>query len=115
MSIERIQPGQWNARAVVHNGVAYLSGIVADDKLGSIKDQTANVLDKIDAVLAEAGTNKSKILSSVVYIADMQQKDEMNEVWMEWIGTDNLPARACVGVDLTSNTKVEIMVCAAVE
>lgn len=115
MSIERIQPGQWNARAVVHNGIAYLSGIVADDKKAPIKDQTANVLAKIDAVLAEAGTDKSKILTSMVYMADMDEKDDMNEIWMAWLGKDNLPARACVGVDLTPNTKVEIMVCAAVE
>ncbi len=115
MSIERIQPGQWNARAVVHNGIAYLSGVVADDKLASISEQTVEVLAKIDAVLGEAGTDKSKILSSVVYIADMQQKDEMNEVWIDWIGSKHLPARACVGVDLTANTKVEIMVIAAIE
>jgi enamine deaminase RidA (YjgF/YER057c/UK114 family) len=114
MSIERIQPGEWNARAVVHNGIAYLSGIVADDKLLSIKQQTTQVLAKIDAVLAEAGTDKSKILSSVVYLAHMGEKDDMNEIWMAWIGKDNLPARACVGVTLTPNTKVEIMVCAAI-
>ena len=115
MSIERIQPGQWNARAVVHNGLAYLSGMVADDKTAPIKEQTTQVLAKIDAALAAAGTDKSKILTSMVYMADMDEKDDMNEIWMAWLGKNHLPARACVGVDLTPNTKVEIMVTAAVE
>lgn len=114
MTIQRIQPGQWNAKAVVHNGLAYLSGIVADDKTATIKEQTSQVLAKIDAVLEEAGTDKTKILTSMVYLSNMDEKDDMNEVWMAWLGKDNLPARACVGVDLTPNTKVEIMVCAAV-
>ncbi len=114
MSIERIQPREWNARAVVHNGTAYLSGIVADDKTLPMKEQTEQVLAKIDAALVAAGTDKSKLLSSVVYLADMDQKDNMNEAWMAWIDKSNLPARAAVGVKLTPGTLVEIMVCAAV-
>ena len=85
MSIERIQPGQWNARAVVHNGLAYLSGMVADDKTAPMKEQTAQILAKIDAVLAEIGSDKTKILSSVVYLADMDQKDAMNEALRDWV------------------------------
>jgi len=114
MSIKRIQPAEWNARAVVHNGTAYLSGIVADDKTLPMKQQTEQVLAKIDAALAAAGTGKSKLLSAVVYLADMDKKDDMNEAWMAWIDRDNLPARAAVGVRLTPGTLVEIMVCAAV-
>ena len=114
MSIDRIQPGEWNARAVIHNGTAYLSGIVADDKTLPMKEQTEQVLAKIDTILATIGTDKSKLLSSVVYLADMDQKDNMNEAWMAWIDKNNLPARAAVGVDLTPGTLVEIMVCAAV-
>ena len=114
MSIDRIQPAEWNARAVVHNGTVYLSGITADDKTLPMKEQTEQVLAKIDAALAAAGTDKSKLLSSVVYLADMDQKDNMNEAWMAWIDKNNLPARAAVGVKLTPGTLVEIMVCAAV-
>ena len=113
MSIDRIQPGEWNARAVIHNNTVYLSGIVADDKTLPMKEQTEQVLAKIDAALALAGSDKSKLLSSVVYLADMDQKDNMNEAWMAWIDKDNLPARAAVGVTLTPGTLVEIMVCAA--
>jgi len=114
MSIDRIQPGEWNARAVIHNGTAYLSGIVADDKTLPMREQTEQVLAKIDAILASFGSDKSKLLSSVVYLADIDQKDDMNEAWMAWIDKKNLPARAAVGVNLTPGTLVEIMVVAAV-
>lgn len=113
MAIDRIQPGEWNCRAVIHDNTVYLSGIVADDKTVPMKEQTEQVLAKIDAVLASAGTDKSKILSSVVYLADIDQKDGMNEAWMAWVDKDNLPARAAVGVKLTPGTMVEIMLCAA--
>jgi len=113
MSIDRIEPGEWNCRAVVHDGTAYLSGIVADDKTLPMKEQTEQVLAKIDAVLAKAGTGKSKILSATVYLADIDQKDEMNEAWMDWVDRRNLPARAAIGVKLTPGTLVEIMVSAA--
>jgi enamine deaminase RidA (YjgF/YER057c/UK114 family) len=113
MAIQRIQPGEWNCRASVHGDTVYLSGIVADDRTLSMKGQTGQVLAKIDAILAEAGTDKSKILSATVYLADIDQKDGMNEAWMEWVDRASLPARAAIGVALTPGTLVEIMVCAA--
>lgn len=113
MSIERIKPGAWNSRAVVHGDLVFLSGTVADDKTLGMKEQTQQVLAKIDEALAAAGTNKSKILSATVYLADVNGKDEMNEAWMAWMDKANPPARAAVGVDLTPGTLVEIMVCAA--
>jgi 2-iminobutanoate/2-iminopropanoate deaminase len=113
MDIERINPREWNCSAVVHGNVVYLSGIVADDKSLPMKGQTEQVLRKIDAVLSGAGTNKSRILSATVYLADIDLKDEMNEAWMVWVDRKNLPARAAVGVDLTPGTLVEIMVSAA--
>jgi enamine deaminase RidA (YjgF/YER057c/UK114 family) len=113
MDIERINPREWNCSAVVHGDTVYLSGIVADDKSLPMKGQTEQVLRKIDAVLAKAGTNKSRILSATVYMADASLKDEMNEAWMAWVDRSNLPARAAVGAVLTPRTLVEIMVCAA--
>jgi enamine deaminase RidA (YjgF/YER057c/UK114 family) len=113
MDINRIQPGEWNSRAVVHGNLVFLSGIVADDKSLSMKEQTAQVLRKIDALLAVAGTDKSRILTATVYLADIDRKDDMNEAWMAWVDRKNLPARAAVGVALTPGTLVEIMVCAA--
>jgi enamine deaminase RidA (YjgF/YER057c/UK114 family) len=113
MDINRIQPGEWNSRAVVHSNLVFLSGIVADDKAASMKEQTAQVLRKIDALLSVAGTDKARLLSATVYLADIDRKDEMNEAWMAWVDRKNLPARAAVGVALTPGTLVEIMVCAA--
>ena len=83
--VEYIEPGSWNSRAVIHNNVVYLSGVVAHDKSLSMAGQTEQVLKKIDNVLKKAGSDKSKILSAVVYLADTDLKDEMNEVWMSWI------------------------------
>ncbi len=114
MTLEHIKPGDWNSRAVIHNGFICMSGIVAGDKSGGMKEQTADVLAQIDGILAEAGSDKTKIMSAVVYVSDMTLKDEMNEAWMEWMGSHNPPARACVGVALTPDTYVEIM-CQAVQ
>ena len=113
MEIQRINPREWNCSAAVHDNVVYLSGVVADDKSLPMKGQTEQVLRKIDSVLAAAGTDKSRILSATVYLADIKLKDDMNEAWMAWIDKKNLPARAAIGVELTLGTLVEIMVCAA--
>jgi len=78
-----------------------------------MKGQTAQVLKKIDAVLEKAGTNKSRILSATVYMADAGLKDEMNEAWMAWVDRSNLPTRTAVGAVLTPGTLVEITICAA--
>ncbi|MEC8622714.1 MAG: RidA family protein [Pseudomonadota bacterium] len=80
--VEYIELSSWNSRAVIHNGVVYLSGVVADDKTLSMTGQTEQILRKIDRVLKKAGSDKSKILSAVIYLADMDLKDEMNEVWI---------------------------------
>jgi enamine deaminase RidA (YjgF/YER057c/UK114 family) len=113
VDVKRIQPGEWNSRAVVHGNLVFCSGIVADNKSLPMKGQTEQVLRKIDAVLAAAGTDKSRILSATVYMADAKLKDEMNEAWMAWVDKANLPARAAVGAVLTPGTLVEIMVTAA--
>lgn len=113
MEIQRINFREWNCSAVVHDNVVYLSGIVADDKSLPMKGQTEQVLRKIDAVLATAGTNKSRILTATVYMADASLKDEMNEAWMAWVDRSNLPTRTAVGAALTPGTMVEITVCAA--
>jgi enamine deaminase RidA (YjgF/YER057c/UK114 family) len=113
MDIQRINPREWNCSAVVHGDTVYLSGVVADDKSLPMKGQTEQVLRKVDAVLASAGTNKSRILSATVYMADASLKDEMNAAWMAWVDRSNLPARTAVGAALTPGTMVEITVCAA--
>ena len=93
MTIERIQPAKWNCRAIVHGDMVYLSGIVADDKSQSVGGQTQQVVDKIDAALAAAGTNKSKILAVTVYMADIAEKDALNETYMAWMDESILSTR----------------------
>lgn len=109
MTIQHIGPGEWNSRAVIHGGYVWLSGIVAGDKKAGIREQTADVLSQIDGFLAQAGSDKTKIVSAVIYIAKMSDKHGMNDAWIEWMGDANPPARACVGVELTPDTLVEIM------
>jgi enamine deaminase RidA (YjgF/YER057c/UK114 family) len=112
MDIRRINPREWNCNAAVVGDLVFLSGMVADDKSQDMRGQTAQVLKKIDAVLAQAGTNKSRIMSATVYMADASLKDEMNESWMAWVDRSNLPTRTAVGAVLTPGTMVEITVCA---
>jgi len=85
MEIQRINPREWNCSATVFGDLVFLSGTVADDKSLDMKGQTAEVLKKIDAVLAKAGTNKSRIVSATIYMADAALKDEMNAAWMVWV------------------------------
>lgn len=113
MEIKRINPREWNCNAAVFGDLVYCSGMVADDKSLDMKGQTAQVLKKIDSVLSLAGTNKSRILSATVYMADASLKDEMNEAWMAWVDRSNLPTRTAVGAVLTPGTMVEITICAA--
>jgi enamine deaminase RidA (YjgF/YER057c/UK114 family) len=116
MAITRMGGNNINARVVVHNKVAYLSGIVADDKSLDVAGQTRQILAKIDKHLADAGTSKSKLLSALVWLSDMKRKDDLNAVWSAWIDLDNPPVRACVGAELSSaTTLVEIMVTASVD
>lgn len=113
MDVLRINPREWNCSAVVHGNVVYLSGVVADDKSLAMKEQTEQVLRKVDAILEKAGTNKSRILSATVYMADARLKDEMNQAWMAWVDRANMPARTAIGAVLTPGTMVEITISAA--
>ena len=112
MEIQRINPREWNCSAAVFGDLVFLSGTVADDKSLDMKGQTAQVLKKIDAVLAQAGSSKSRILSATVYMSDASLKDDMNEAWMAWVDRSNLPTRTAVGAVLTPGTMVEITICA---
>lgn len=100
------------SRVVVHGDTVYLSGI-ASDPVGDIKTQTQQVLDRIDALLKKGGTDKSKLLTAQIWLADMNLYEDFNTVWNAWIDAKNPPARACVRADLIRNCLVEIMVTAA--
>lgn len=102
------------SRAVEYNGMVFVAGLTADDYSLDIKGQTEQVLRKIDKYLAAAGTNKTRLLSTLIYISDINNKDKMNEAWQAWIDKADVPARACVQAQLgSSKTLVEIMVTAA--
>ena len=115
MSIKRIKPGPRMSGAVVHNGIAYLSGQVSANAAGgSVTEQTKEILAIIDGLLKEAGTDKSKLLSANIWLADMSTFAEMNAVWDGWVSPGNTPARATVEVKLAApEYNVEIMVTAA--
>ncbi len=99
---------------VIHGDTIYLAGQVAHGAAHDIKAQTRAILDNIDAQLASVGSNKSKILSANIWIADFADFGGLNEVWNAWIDPDDMPARACVRAELASpNFLVEIMVTAA--
>ena len=116
MSIKRMHAGPRMSQGVVHGGVVYLAGQVALEAPGeSIANQTKAILARIDGFLAEAGSNKSKILSATIWLTDIASYDEMNGVWDAWIDPANPPARACVVSPALAAPQfnVEIMVNAA--
>ena len=109
MSIVRIDPGQRFASAVVHGGLVFLAGHVAHNPDAGVHEQTREILEGIDRHLAEAGTDKSRLISMQVWLADITHFDEMNAAWDAWVDTANLPTRATVEAKLASHAyKVEI-------
>lgn len=115
MSIKRNGVGPRMSQAVIHGGIVYLAGQVAAGKPGgTVAEQTADILARIDALLAEAGTDKSKLLTTNIWLADIGTFSEMNAVWDGWVSPGNTPARATVEAKLASpDYVVEIMVTAA--
>ena len=97
MSIKRLQTNDRMSQVVIHGETVYLAGQVALKAPGaSVAEQTQAILDQIDGLLADAGTDKSKALSATIWLSDMNTFDEMNAVWDEWAQGGNAPCRACV-------------------
>ncbi|MEM7209786.1 MAG: RidA family protein [Pseudomonadota bacterium] len=112
--IERINTNKRMSPIVIHGDTVYLAGQVASDRDADIATQTQQVLDKIDALLAEAGSDKTKILSAQVWVANIGHFAQMNEVWDAWVPEGHAPARACIEARLASpDLLVEIGVIAA--
>lgn len=115
MTIKRIDVGPRMSQCVVHNGVAYLAGVVAKDTSAGVKGQTEQILAEIDRLLKEAGSDKTKILKTNIWLSDISTFAEMNAAWDAWIPKGHTPARATVESRLaTPAYTVEIMVEAAV-
>ncbi len=116
MPITRSHSSHRMSQLVVHGTTAYLAGQVGDDTSADIKDQTADCLAKVDALLAEAGSDKDHILSVTIYVKDIGDFTQMNEVWDAWIADHGKPARACVEANMAlPKFLVEICVIAAVK
>ena len=115
MSLKRLHVGPRMSQVVVHGDTVYLAGQVSQNAAGgSYAEQTQDILDTIDGLLAEAGTDKSKVLTATIWITDMSRFDEMNAVWDAWVSAGDTPARACVEAKLAfPQFDVEIMVTAA--
>lgn len=112
--IKRHHPGASLSRLVECGNLVFVAGTTAENKLASCKAQTEEVLNKIDRLLAESGTDKSKILWCNVWLTDMREKDQMDAAWQAWVDPNNKPARATVESRLgTPDTRVEIMMIAA--
>jgi enamine deaminase RidA (YjgF/YER057c/UK114 family) len=116
MTIQRMEAGNRMSQAVVHGGTVYTAGIVADETVPSVAEQTRQILAKIDRLLAKAGTDKAHLLKANIWLADMSRFDELNSVWDTWVVKGSAPARATVESKLAGpDWLVEIMVEAAVE
>lgn len=116
MSIKRLKAGPRMSQAVIHNGTVYLAGQVPGDPDQDAADQTRQVLATIDSLLAEAGSDKTRILSAQIFLADIADFAAMNAQWDAWVTAGSTPARATIEAKLASpKYKVEIMVTAAVK
>ena len=114
MTITRLEKSDRYSDAVIYNGVAYLSGAVGRNSADA-DSQTREALAEIDRILALAGTDKSRLLSATVWLADIADYDAMNRAWDAWIDKENAPARATGQVPLAREKyRVEITVTAAV-
>lgn len=117
MTIERRHVGKRLSELVVNraSGTAYLAGQVANDPNADMTGQTRQVLAQIDALLAEAGSDKTRILSATIYLPDMSDFPALNAAWETWVVPGHAPARATVQANLAAPAyKVEIQVVAAV-
>lgn len=114
MTIERLQTGARMSRIVKHNGTVYLCGQVCADATKNMTEQTQTMLDKVDVLLAEAGSSRKHMLSATVYVRDMKDFAEMNAVWDAWVPEGYAPARACVEARMARpELLVEVSVIAA--
>jgi enamine deaminase RidA (YjgF/YER057c/UK114 family) len=113
MTIKRY-PGRaaGRSKSVEHGGIIYTVAGGPDSSTG-FKSQIEQALQQLDANLAEAGSDKTRLLSVTVYLTDISKKSILNEVWDAWIGPDHWPQRACIEVKLEGDTLVELVALAA--
>ena len=114
MPIQRLHVGKRLSEVAIHNGTVYRAGQIAEDATQNIEGQTREVLGHIDRLLAEAGSDKTKILSCQIFLSDVKDFAGMNSVWDEWVAPGNAPPRATVEAKLARpELLVEIIIVAA--
>jgi len=112
--LQRLHVAARYSEAAIFNGVVYLAGMVPEGDASDIRGQTANVLAQVDQRLAEAGSDKTRILRAQIYLADIADIAAMNEVWDAWVPAGHAPPRATVQAALAQpRWKIEIVVTAA--
>lgn len=113
--IRRVEPGPRMSEAVIHGNKVYTCGIVADAAMSkSVFEQTKDILQQIDSLLAQAGSDKTRILKANIWLSDIKTFDQMNKAWDAWVVTGKTPARATVEAKLAApGYDVEIMIEAA--
>ncbi|PWK76713.1 RidA family protein [Aminobacter sp. AP02] len=113
--IQYFQSGSRMSQAVVYGGMVHIAGQVANDRKAGIESQTRDVLSKIDQLLAEAGTSKSRLVAVNVFLPQIGDFEAMNSVYDAWVDPERLPARACVEARLADpDLRIEITAVAAI-
>ena len=113
-TIQRLHPAARYSEAAIHAGTVYLAGQVPDDLSKDLRGQTQEVLGMVDRLLAEAGSDKSRILMAQIFLADIDEIGAMNEVWDAWIPAGYTPPRATVQAKMAkAGYRIEIVVTAA--
>ena len=114
MTIQRHHIGARLSEMVVYNHTVYLAGQIADDPSADATGQTRQILAHIDRLLAEVGSDKTKILTATIFLADMAEFPAMNAAWEGWVAKGHTPARATVQAKLFKpEYRVEIQIVAA--
>ncbi|MBF6624714.1 MAG: RidA family protein [Pseudomonas stutzeri] len=114
MPIKRLHTEARYSDVVINRSTVYLSGQLADDLAGDIRQQTRETLANIDRLLVEAGTDRSRLLSALIHLRDVADYDGMNEVWDDWLPSGAAPARTTVqALMYAPQVRVEITVVAA--
>eukprot|EP00746_Dinoflagellata_sp_MGD_P126021 gnl/MRDRNA2_/MRDRNA2_60946_c0_seq2.p1 gnl/MRDRNA2_/MRDRNA2_60946_c0~~gnl/MRDRNA2_/MRDRNA2_60946_c0_seq2.p1 ORF type:complete len:174 (+),score=40.44 gnl/MRDRNA2_/MRDRNA2_60946_c0_seq2:88-609(+) len=102
------------SQIVIHNNTVYLSGQVPASFDAPLAEQVKSTLAKVDKLLADAGTDKTKLLSAQIWLKDMKDFGEMNAIWCEWLNQAHKPVRACVQAPMAlPGILFEVMVVAA--
>jgi enamine deaminase RidA (YjgF/YER057c/UK114 family) len=115
MTLRRFHVGDRLSEMTVFKHVVYLAGQVASDATADIRGQTEQVLGMVDKLLAEAGSDKARILMCQIFLSDMADYAAMNEVWDDWVAPGDAPPRATVQARLAKEEwKIEVVVTAAV-